>query len=266
MQNENPSVHNETGTSRASVLLKEGERLDDLQYKGLFIIQNPDLFCFGTDAVLLSAFVSVHRGQTVVDLGAGTGILSILAGARTGAQFTAVEIQEPLCDMARRSMQYNALPFPVHCLDWAQAPKTLGHCTFDAAVCNPPYFSAGFQSQNPARAISRHTNGETLLSVCKAAQQLVKFGGKFFVVYPMGELIELICTLRTCQFEPKRMQLVAYRADMKPRLALIEAKKGAKPGLIMEPLLCHTDHNGDETPQMRAVYHRDEYEQVHPNA
>ena len=90
--------------------LKENERIDDLQRNGYGIIQNTGAFCFGMDAVLLSGFASVKPGETVLDLGTGTGIIPILLEAKSeGRHFTGLEIQEEMADMARRSVAYNHL-------------------------------------------------------------------------------------------------------------------------------------------------------------
>ena len=90
--------------------LLPGERLDDLQIKNYKIIQNPEKFCFGMDAVLLSAFANLRKNDNVLDLGTGTGILPVLLAAKTGAKhFEALEIQPESVDMASRSVQYNNL-------------------------------------------------------------------------------------------------------------------------------------------------------------
>ena len=90
--------------------LKENERLDDLQRNGYQIIQNPEKFCFGMDAVLLSGFARVKPGGRVLDMGTGTGIIPILLAARTeAAKISALEIQEESADMARRSVAINHL-------------------------------------------------------------------------------------------------------------------------------------------------------------
>lgn len=90
--------------------LKEGERFDDLERNNYRIIQNPEKFCFGMDAVLLSGFAAVRQGERVIDLGTGTGIIPILLRAKTaGRDFTGLEIQEESADMAQRSVSVNGL-------------------------------------------------------------------------------------------------------------------------------------------------------------
>lgn len=90
-------------------LVKDNERIDDLQ-NGYYVIQDPDKFCFGMDAVLLSGFAKVKKGETALDLGTGTGIIPILLKTKTnGKHFTGLEIQKECADMAGRSVRYNHL-------------------------------------------------------------------------------------------------------------------------------------------------------------
>ena len=122
--------------------LKTGERLDDLQLSGYEIIQNPERFCFGVDAVLLTDFVKVKQGERVLDLGTGTGVIPILLEAKTaGEHFTGLEIQEESADMARRSVAYNKLSDKVHIVtgDIKEAAEIFKTASFDVITTNPPY-------------------------------------------------------------------------------------------------------------------------------
>ena len=132
-----------------TINLKEQERIDDLQRNGYRIIQHPDKFCFGMDAVLLSGFAQVHLGETVVDLGTGTGIIPILMEAKTdAAHFSALEIQEESADMARRSVAYNHLEEKIEIVtgDIKEADKIFASASFDCITCNPPYMAGGMGS------------------------------------------------------------------------------------------------------------------------
>lgn len=216
------------------------ERIDDLQFQGLRIVQDDETACFSADAVLLANFLRVQASDTVVDLGCGSGILCILGNGKTGAQFTGVERQARLIALARRSAQLNGQDIRFLEADAADAPALLGHGTFTAAVCNPPYFAAGDPSPNESRRAARH--GQDALPVfLHAAFLLLKNGGRFFLCFPASRLTDALTALRAARLEPKRMQLVAPKPGKPPYLALIECKKLAKPGLALEPVKYFTD-------------------------
>ena len=141
--------------------IKDKERLDDLGIAGYEIIQNPDAFCFGIDAVLLSEFVKIKEGQKILDLGTGTGILPILLAAKTkAAHITGLDIQEYSVDMATRSVLHNRLSDRIHIVkgDIKEASGLFGKEAFDAITCNPPYMIDEHGLKNPAdcKAIARH--------------------------------------------------------------------------------------------------------------
>ncbi|MBO4562876.1 MAG: methyltransferase [Clostridia bacterium] len=241
--------------------LKDGERIEDLQYKGLRIIQNERGFRFGTDSVLLAGFVTGGPHDKMIDLGAGTGVISILVEGRIGAKLTALEIQPEQCDMARRSIAMNGQQITVVEGDMRIAHETLGSGAFDAAVCNPPYFPAsGGRISKKGEAgyegAATHELFCTVAEVAAAAGRLLKYGGKLFMCCPVSRLAEVIAALTSERLEPKRMRLVASRADKAPYLALIEAKKGANPGLKMEKLLVICREDGSYTEEANRIYHR----------
>lgn len=240
-------------------------RLDDLQYKGLMLYQRADLPCFTQDAVLLADFATLRPEDTAVDIGAGTGALAILSHARTGARFACIEKEPALCALLRGSIAYNRLErhVEVHELDWADAPAALGYGAFTAALCNPPYFGGGVSSGRPARALAR-TGEESPLPSSEApltaagtcAARLLQNGGRLFLCYPARQLTQALYALHAAGLEPKRLRLAAQNAEKAPYLALLECKKGGKPGVVMEPLLCLRDEAGRETQEYRRVYHR----------
>lgn len=164
-------------------ILKAGERLDDLERCGLKIIQNPEKFCFGMDAVLLSGFAVVKECEIAIDLGTGTGILPILLSAKTrGQHFTGLEIQPESADMARRSVEYNKLSERIRIVegDIKQAVSLFGASVFDVVTTNPPYMPYGHGLANPdmPKAIARHEIKCTLEDVVQASAKLLKPGGQ----------------------------------------------------------------------------------------
>ena len=210
------------------------ERIDDLQYHGLHLIQDTDSACFSEDAVYLANFLRLTASDRAIDLGAGNGILSILGQAKTGASFVGVDMQAALCNMASRSAKMNGQAIDFRCMDVVDAPDVFGHGSFSAVVCNPPYFTAGDRSENPSRAAARHGDNGALDAFLATAFLLLKNGGKIFLCYPMAQLCDIFCALREHRLEPKRLKTVATKRDTVPTLALIEAKKDAKAGLIVE--------------------------------
>lgn len=223
--------------------LKENERIDDLQRNGYRIIQNPEKFCFGMDAVLLSGFARVKEGAQVLDLGTGTGIIPILLEAKTDAKhFTALEIQEESADMARRSVQLNGLEDKIDIVtgDIKEADKLFAAASFDVITCNPPYMIGKHGLTNPdaPKAIARHEILCTLEDVVRNAAKLLKPGGSFFMVHRPFRLAEIITVMTQYKLEPKRMQLVYPYIDKEPNMVLIEGCRGGKPRMTVEkPLI-----------------------------
>jgi tRNA1Val (adenine37-N6)-methyltransferase len=229
--------------------LKENERLDDLQRNGYKIIQNPEKFCFGMDAVLLSGFARVKSGAKVLDMGTGTGIIPILLEAKTKAShISALEIQEESADMARRSVELNGLGDKIDIIigDIKEADTIFELSSFDAITCNPPYMIGQHGITNPdaPKAIARHEIMCTLDDVVRNASRLLKPGGSFFMVHRPFRLAEIINVMTSYKLEPKRMQLVYPYIDKEPNMVLIEGCRGGKPRMTVEkPLIVYKAPN-----------------------
>lgn len=124
------------------ITIMGNERIDDLQYRGLRLIQKTDGFCFGIDAVLLSYFAQVPKNASVIDLGTGTGIIAVLVAAKKGpARVVGLEIQADMAEMAARSVALNGLQDKISIVrgDIKDAVQLFGPSSFDAVVTNPPY-------------------------------------------------------------------------------------------------------------------------------
>ena len=178
--------------------LYPGERLDDLQLDGYEIIQNPERFCFGIDAVLLSDFIRVKKDETVLDLGTGTGILPILMAAKTsGSHFTGLEIQAESADMARRSVIHNRLEDKIDIVtgDIKEAAEILGPAFFDVIVTNPPYMldQHGLKNPQDAKAIARHEILCTLDDILRESGKMLRESkGRFYMIHKPFRLAEIM--------------------------------------------------------------------------
>ena len=213
--------------SETEVLLKENERIDDLQRNHYRIIQDPGRFCFGMDAVLLSGFAKAKQGDRVLDLGTGTGIIPILMEAKTSAKnLVGLEIQPDSADMARRSVRLNGLEKKIEIItgDIKEAESLFGAASFDVVTSNPPYMTEHHGITNPEapKAIARHELLCSLEDVISQSSRLLKPGGNFFMVHRPFRLVDIFVLLREYKLEPKRMKLVYPFADKEPNMVLIE--------------------------------------------
>lgn len=239
--------------------LKPDERLDDLQCKGYYIIQNPAKFCFGMDAVLLSSFAKLKKHQTVLDLGTGTGILPILLSAKTDAKsFDALEIQEESADMATRSVALNHLEERIHITkgDIKEASAIYGRESFHAVVTNPPYMNNhhGLKNNSMPKTIARHEVMCKLTDVIREASLVLKPKGTLYMVHRPFRLAEIFRELSAFHLEPKRMCLVHPYINQEPNMVLIEAVKCAKPMLKIEPPIIVYQEPNVYTPQLLKLY------------
>ena len=242
-----------------TVELKERERVDDLQRNGYRIIQRTDGFCFGMDAVLLSGFAMVKKGERALDLGTGTGIIPILLEAKTeGEHFSALEIQREVADMARRSVSLDGLEEKIQIVegDIREASQIFGAASFDVVTSNPPYMNDAHGLKNPdlPKAIARHEVLCTLDDVVREASRVLKTGGRFYMVHRPHRLAEIITVLRGYKLEPKRMKMVHPFADRDANMVLIEAVKGGGVFLKMEAPVIVFKEPGVYADEIRDVY------------
>lgn len=225
--------------------LKPDERLDDLQIKGYEIIQHPGKFCFGMDAVLLSNFARVKKGEQVLDLGTGTGIIPILLAAKTdGSKFVGLEIQPESADMAKRSILHNHLEHKIEIVngDIKEAANLFGGASFDVITTNPPYMIGqhGIANASDTKAIARHEVLCTLDDILRESAKVLCPGGKFFMVHRPFRLAEIMSKMVAAGIEPKRMRMVYPFVDKEPNMVLVEGARGGHSRMTVEkPLIVY---------------------------
>ena len=235
------------------------ERLDELHRKGYRIIQKTDGFCFGMDAVLLSEFAKIGKKEKVLDMGSGTGILPILMEARTdGGHFTGLEIQEEFASMAARSVAMNGQEerISIVCGDIKEASSLFGTDCFDVVVSNPPYMVDDHGLKNPdmRKAIARHEVLCDLSDLLRETKKVLKNRGRFYMVHRTYRMAEIMHQMVEYGLEPKRIRFVYPYKDKEPNIMLIEAMKGAKSRIKIEPPLIVYEEPGVYTDEIYDIY------------
>ena len=234
------------------------ERIDDLQYKGLKIIQNTNGFCFGVDSVLLTEFAKdMKKNKTIVDLGTGTGIIGILLSKKVEAsKVIGIEIQKDVAEMASRSVELNNLQNIMQILNEDVKSLSLEKNSFDYVVTNPPYkkIGTGIINKEDKQIISRHETTVNLDEWLKVASNLLKDNGAIYMIHRPERLNEIIENIRKYRLEPKRIRFVYPKVSKDANLVLIKAVKYANSFLKVEKPLIIYNEDGSYTDEILKIY------------
>ncbi len=239
--------------------LQSDEKLEDLGYQGLQLIQSTKLYRFTTDAVLLANFCHDLSGKFCVEFGTGSGVVSILVAAKKHPKkIVAIEIQPQMHNLAVRNVQLNNLQGQIDVVldDLKNAPKILGNNLCDAVICNPPYRKVGSgQTQlDPVLAVCRHEVSATLADVIGSAAKILNNKGSLYLVHQASRLAEIITLSAQNNLAVKEILPVCPRPNAQPNLVLIRAVKcGASDCKLYAPLSV-LDADGNYSPQAKAWY------------
>lgn len=243
------------------ITLKKDERIDDLEYKGLKIIQNKNWFCFGVDSVILSDFAKEIKDNSIVlDLGSGTGIISILLSKKINAKkIIGVEIQKEVCEMSKKSILLNDLK-NVEFIneDIKNLDKIMENGICDAIVTNPPYMknNSGVKNDNEYKLISRHEIKCNIEDIIKIASKLLKNNGELYMVHRPDRIVGIIETLRKYKIEPKKIRFVYSREGENSNLVLIKSIKSSGEFLKVEKPLYIYDKENNYTDEVLEIYNK----------
>lgn len=211
--------------------------------------------------MLAAHFLKVSQGQRVLDLGTGSGIISLIVAHRSkGTLLVGIEKQAELFDLATKNVSSNRLESRITVLQGdLRVIKTIVEPeSFDGVISNPPYTKPGSGRINKGSqsARARHEIDCTLEDVVRAAFFAVKNKGSVVFVYPARRAAILISALVRQNLMPKKLQPVySYPEDTQARLVLVEAvKNGGEELHLMPPFFIYSNKNGSYTPEMQALY------------
>ena len=244
------------------IKLDDNERIDDLEFKNLKIVQNKDGFCFGIDGVLLSDFAkNIKDNSKVLDLGTGTGIISILLCGKTKLKRVwGIELQKEVCQMAKKSIKLNNLEnkFEIINEDILNLNKLFEKNTIDVIVTNPPYKkkNTDIKNENEKKLISRHEITADLEDFIIVSSQLLKDKGEFYMVHRPERLVDILELMRKYKIEPKILRFVFPNKNKEPKMILIKGIKNAKPFLKIENNLYIYDEDENYTQEIKKIYNK----------
>jgi Predicted O-methyltransferase len=241
----------------------EGERIDEIGFGNLRLIQKPEDFCYGIDAVLLATFAQIRRGAAVIDMGTGTGIIPLILSHRTEAEkIVGVEIQEGSYNRGLRNVSINGLEDRVvmirgdvkHLIRDKLADKH----SFDAVLTNPPYVKGGggIKNKDSARTIARHETTAELADFIREGSLLLKDRGDFYMVHRPSRLVDICILCRQHRLEPKELRLVSSNREAAPNILLLHCVKHGRAELkFLDPLYVY-DEAGNYTDEILRLYER----------
>lgn len=245
-----------------SMELKENEVIDDLEFEDLKIIQNQKWFKYGIDSVLLSNFAKIKKNAKVLDIGTGTGIISILLAKKTNAkEIVGIEVQSEVADMAERSVSLNHLENKIKIIGDTilNIEKYFPDEYFDCVVTNPPYQkeNSGLHNENEKQLISRHEVLCNLEDIIAKSFKILRDNGNFYMVHRPERLVDILSLMRKYRLEPKEIRFVHSKAKEKPTLVLVKGVKYSGKFLkVLEPLIVYED-NGEYTDELLKIYHKE---------
>ncbi|MBP3344657.1 MAG: methyltransferase [Clostridia bacterium] len=237
--------------------LEKDERIEDLQCKGLKIIQNKGLYTFTSDSVVLANFIQTKKKDICAEIGAGSGVISILLSAKTlFDKVYAFELQKQMADLLNKNIILNELQNKIIAIndDVENFKNYVGSGQVDVVFSNPPYMRSDVShNDNSVRDMARHDEMLKIDKLCHAASSMLKFGGKFYVVYTAERAAELIYTLIENNLMPKRM-FFTENGRGKVVLAVVEAVKGGKWGVKVLPQLTTNESDGKYLEELQTKY------------
>lgn len=245
----------------SQVILKDGERIDQLFSTDVKIIQNKAVFSYSVDSVLLSRFPKLPKDGLIVDLCSGNGAVGLFASTATKAKIIEVELQERLADMGQRSILLNNLSHQVTMIhdDLANLLNHVPRGKVDLLLCNPPYFKVSETSKKNLSEhylLARHEIATNLDHICQVTQQALKSKGRLAMVHRPDRFLEIVETMKKYRLAPKRVQFIHPKVDKDANMVLIEAiKDGSPDGMkILPPLIVH-HADGSYTKEVFEIYH-----------
>lgn len=218
--------------------LEKGERLEDLGCNNLKIIQNKNLYTFTSDSVILANFLKIKSKESAVEIGGGSGVISILATAKNKVKKIKIfEIQENLQKLCEKNIKINNLNDVLELIadDVRNFKKYVEVGSQDVVFSNPPYFLVD-KTENSVRKFARQEVFLNLKDLIKISSQMLKYGGRFYLIYPASRLCELIYECEKNDIKIKKLFFTENKNKV-VNLVVIEGRKNGSDGVQILPTI-----------------------------
>ena len=218
--------------------LEKGERLEDLGCNNLKIIQNKNLYTFTSDSVILANFLKIKSKESAVEIGGGSGVISILATAKNKVKKIKIfEIQENLQKLCKKNIKINNLNDVLELIadDVRNFKKYVEVGSQDVVFSNPPYFLVD-KTENSVRKFARQEVFLNLKDLIKISSQMLKYGGRFYLIYPASRLCELIYECEKNDIKIKKLFFTENKNKV-VNLVVIEGRKNGSDGVQILPTI-----------------------------
>ncbi|MGP1569615.1 MAG: tRNA1(Val) (adenine(37)-N6)-methyltransferase [Eubacteriales bacterium] len=239
------------------------QRVDNIGFGNLRLLQNPKAFCYGVDAVLLADFAARNAEFTrVADLGAGTGIIPLILSHKTNCEsIYGIELQFSAFELFEQNIALNSLQNRLKAINTDVAdllelyPDLKG--SFDAVTANPPYFKRGAAILNATeeKMLARHESTAGVFEFVKTATDLLTEKGAFFMIHRPGRLSDIFEALFKCNMRAEILQFVATDEDASPGMVLLKCAKSNKELTVLKTLYIY-DKNRKYTQDIEKIYER----------
>lgn len=231
-----------------------------LGYKDLKIVQDDKMFKFSLDSILLANFATINkRYKKILDIGTGNAPILLVLSTKTNAALVGVEIQKEAYDLACESVNLNNKKKNIEIIndDIKEYAKGCESDTYDAIVCNPPFFKySGIANVNNCeeKTLARHEKSLSLQDIMIISRKLLKNNGTLAIVHRPERLIEIIMLMHENNIEPKRIQFVYPKEGKRANILLIEGTKNGSSDVKIESPLYVYDNNGDYTKEIENYF------------
>lgn len=239
------------------------EKLNDLLGYNIKIFQDDDFFKYNLDSILLAEFVELKSNKkNILDIGAGTGAISLVLSTKTNQNIDAIEIQKELSDLFTKTIKYNKLEDQISLYneDIKESVLLNRNNYYDIIVCNPPYFKNGKFSPKLAKLIARHEEFLNINDIAKVSRKLLNNNGSLYIVYNSERLIEALEILKSSNLIPKRLKFIHTNLSKSSTIFLLECVKNGNDGLKIEPPFILYNKDGDKTDEYTTLIETKEEE------